>query len=311
MAISTNSTLYMSHPDCELHDMGDTHPESPARLSSINMAVQAVDWESRLISALAPELDVAGLYAAHPKHYVSAIFEKAPSEGIVALDPDTRMNPHSLQAARLAAGAGVSATERVLAGEFKNAFCAVRPPGHHAESAISMGFCMFNSIALAAHRALASGAARVAILDFDVHHGNGTVEIFADNPDVLVCSSFQWPFYPGRFDQVDLPNIVLTPLEAGTRSAAFRSAIERDWEAALNEHRPDIIFVSAGFDAHIDDPLGGLNLTDADYAWLGVKCTEWADRYAGGRLVSMLEGGYDLDATARSTTEFVRKLAGL
>jgi len=200
----------------------------------------------------------------------------------------------------LAAGAGLFATDEVIHKRAKNAFCAVRPPGHHAESTLAMGFCIFNSVALAAQRALSQGLERVAILDFDVHHGNGTVEIFKDRPEVLVCSSFQYPFYPARFDRVDRANICLSPLAAGTDGGTFRKIVERDWQSAIDRHQPEMIFISAGFDAHEDDPLGGLNLRDDDFFWLTQFIGELANKYAGGRVVSLLEGGYQLEALARS-----------
>ena len=248
----------------------------------------------------APLLDVSELKSVHPSHHVDAILERKPQEGLAYLDADTAINPHSIDSALHAAGAGILATDMVLAGKAQNAFCAVRPPGHHAESTIAMGFCVFNSVALAVERALASGLSRVAVLDFDVHHGNGTVEIFQSRPEVLVCSSFQYPFYPGRFDDVDLPNICLTPLCASTGGDVFRQAIERDWLPAISAHQPEMFFISAGFDAHADDPLAGLNLVDDDYLWITQLLAEQAGKYAEGRIVSMLEGGYNLDALARS-----------
>ena len=227
---------------------------------------------------------------------------------LVQLEGDVAINPYSLRAARLAAGAAQQAVDAVMSGAARNAFCAVRPPGHHAESAAPMGFCVFNNVALAAERALAAGAERVAIFDFDVHHGNGTVEIFQDRPEVMVFSSFQHPFYPGRYDDVRRPNIILHPLPAGTKGDAFRRAIEADWSAAVNAQPPDIVLVSAGFDAHREDPLGGLMLADEDYAWLTGLLKDFAERHCGGRLVSVLEGGYNLKALARCV---VRHLRGL
>ena len=219
------------------------------------------------------------------------------------------MNRHSLRAARLAAGAVIDAVGEVMSGAAANAFCAVRPPGHHAETTQAMGFCIFNNIALAAEKALALGAERVAVFDFDVHHGNGTVEIFRDRPEVMVCSSFQHPFYPGRFDDVRADHIVLSPLSAGTDGAGFRRAVESLWREASQRHRPDVVLVSAGFDAHREDPLGGLLLDDEDYRWLAELLLDLAQRHAGGRLVAALEGGYDLGALARSSLAFVRALA--
>jgi acetoin utilization deacetylase AcuC-like enzyme len=291
--------------------MGPSHPESPDRLNSINTMMLNTDWDNSLIQKQAPLLDPRDLVSIHPLDHVNAILERIPDEGLVYLEADTAINPHSVNAALHAAGAGIFATDQVLAGSAENAFCSVRPPGHHAERTIAMGFCVFNSVALAAQRALASGLSRVAILDFDVHHGNGTVEIFQHQPEVLVCSSFQHPFYPGRFDDVCLPNICLTPLQAGAASDNFRQAIERDWLPAIAQHQPEMIFISAGFDAHQQDPLGGLNLIDNDYLWITELIVEQADKFAGGRVVSMLEGGYDLDALARSVKMHLTGLLGI
>ncbi len=295
------STLFISHDDCEKHVMLDHHPESPARLRAIHAAVGQHDWQGSLTSLTAAEIDDHCFGEVHPAEYVAQLATLEPGDGIIRVDADTSLNRYSLRAARLAAGAAVQAVDAVMAGEARRAFCAVRPPGHHAESAIAMGFCLFNNIALAAERALAQGAERVAIFDFDVHHGNGTVEIFLDRPEVLVCSSFQYPFYPGRFDEVSADNIVLTPLAAGSGGDQFRLALERDWLPALERHRPDLILVSAGFDAHREDPLGGLLLEDADYGWVSELLVDAAERYCNGRLVSALEGGYHLEALARSS----------
>lgn len=298
-------TLLLSHTDCEKHIMLPHHPESPERLRAIHAALANkphLDWRD------AREIDDAHFQGIHPRQYLELLAELKPGEGIAKIDADTSLNKYSLRAARLAAGAGLQGVESVMSGQYRNAFCAVRPPGHHAEAAIGMGFCIFNNIALAAERALSLGAERVAILDFDVHHGNGTVEIFQDRPEVLVCSSFQYPFYPGRYDDVNKPNICLTPLPEGTSGSTFRTAIERDWLPALVRHRPDIILVSAGFDAHRDDPLAGLLLDDADYGWLGQIIRAQADRYCQGRLVSMLEGGYNTEALARSVVQYLGSL---
>jgi acetoin utilization deacetylase AcuC-like enzyme len=299
------TTLFLSHTDCEKHIMQPHHPESPERLRAINTALSKSAWDRRLHRENATEIDDAKFSGIHPHHYLERLAELKPGDGVARIDADTSINKFSLRAARLAAGAGLRGVESVMSEEFSRAFCAVRPPGHHAESAIGMGFCVFNSIALAAERALSLGAERVAILDFDVHHGNGTVEIFQNRPEVLVCSSFQYPFYPGRYDDVDKPNICLTPLPEGSTGSAFRRAIERDWLPALNRHQADIILVSAGFDAHTDDPLAGLLLNDDDYAWLGHTIKEEADKYCSGRLVSMLEGGYNTVALARSVEQYL------
>jgi len=302
------TTLFISHPDCEKHVMLEHHPESPARLQSIHRAVDASGLAGQLQAVQAGEIDEDCFRGIHPADYLQRLAELDPGEGIVRVDADTSLNRHSLRAARLAAGALVEAVETVWAGKADNAFCAVRPPGHHAETAIPMGFCIFNNIALAAERALSLGAERIAIFDFDVHHGNGTVEIFLDRPEVMVCSSFQYPFYPGRYDEVRAPNIVLTPLTAGTAGAGFRLAVERDWLPAVGRHQPDLILVSAGFDAHREDPIGGLLLEDSDYRWVSELLLGFASDYCEGRLVSALEGGYNLDALARSTIEHLTAL---
>jgi acetoin utilization deacetylase AcuC-like enzyme len=285
--------------------MLDHHPESPTRLRAIEAALSTDAWEQQLVRRAVREIDPALLDGVHARDYLTMVEHLEPGEGIARIDADTSINRHSLRAARLAAGAGLQAVDAVMGEEFADAFCAMRPPGHHAEAAAGMGFCVYNSIALAAERALGLGAERVAILDFDVHHGNGTVEIFLERPEVLVCSSFQFPFYPGRFDQVQAPNICLTPLPEGTAGPAFRQAIERDWIPALARHKPDLILVSAGFDAHEDDPLAGLMLADADYLWLGQFVRDQAERLCGGRRMSMLEGGYDVAALARSVQQYL------
>ena len=298
-------TLYLSHPDCEKHEMLPHHPESPARLRAIEDRLCGPTWERKLHRREAIEIDPAHFKNVHPDNYLNMLAELRPGEGIAKIDADTSLNRHSLRAAKLAAGAGLQGVEAIMSGEYRSAFCAVRPPGHHAESAIGMGFCIFNSIALAAERALALGAQRVAILDFDVHHGNGTVEIFQNRPEVLVCSSFQFPFYPGRYDQIDKPNICLTPLAESTGSSAFRSAIESSWLPMLSNHRPDLILVSAGFDAHAEDPLAGLLLEDDDYLWISQFINSEASRLCDGRVMAMLEVGYNVLALARSVEQFL------
>ena len=221
------------------------------------------------------------------------------------------MGPPTLAAAALAAGAAADAVRALLNDEAKRAFCAVRPPGHHAEAGGAMGFCLYNNVALGAVTALADPrVTRVAILDFDVHHGNGTVDIFKDRPEVLVCSSFQHPFYPHRYTDLDRGHIVNTPLPAGTGSRAFRAAIERDWLPALERHKPQLILVSAGFDAHRLDPLAQLELEEADFRWVTELIVDQAEAYAGGRVASTLEGGYDLAALAQSAAAHVAALMG-
>jgi acetoin utilization deacetylase AcuC-like enzyme len=288
--------------------MLDHHPESPARLACIEQAVERAPWAARLQRREAREINTAQFANIHPQYYLDQLAELQPGEGIVRIDPDTSINRYSLRAARLAAGAAIEAVELVVAGAAANAFCAVRPPGHHAEAAAGMGFCIFNNVALAAERALNLGLERIAILDFDVHHGNGTVQIFQDRPEVLVCSSFQFPFYPGRYDQVDRPNIILTPLPEHTDGGGFRQRVEADWSQALAAHKPQLVLVSAGFDGHRDDPLGGLWLDDADYRWVTQFIIDLAQRYSGGRVVSLLEGGYNLDVLGRCVAIHLEEL---
>ena len=297
----------ITHTECLGHETPTGHPERPARLTAVVDRLEAeglVDEMSVMTPAPAADDMLARV---HDRSYIKAIAGATPRDGFVRVEADTVMSSGSENAARLAAGAVVGAVERVLDGLSRRAFCAVRPPGHHAESATVMGFCFFNSIAVGADRAL-DELDRVAVLDFDVHHGNGTVEIFAERPEVLVCSSFQYPYYPGTRQCVRRPNIVNTPLPAGTGSVAFRTAIERDWLPALESHRPELILVSAGFDAHEADPLAGLELRDDDYRWITEFIVDAANRFAGGRIVSTLEGGYDLEALARSAALHVRGL---
>ncbi len=296
-----------THEECLQHETPPGHPERPERLSAVVDRLRAdglMDEVSVETPRAATDADLARV---HDTRYVEAVAAASPDTGCVRVESDTVMSPGSLNAARLAAGAVHDAVEHALDGAGKRAFCAVRPPGHHAESTAVMGFCLFNSVAVGADRAL-DDLDRVAVLDFDVHHGNGTVEMFADRPEVLVCSSFQFPYYPGIRQQVERPNIVNTPLPAGSGSAAFRRAIERDWLPALESHRPQLILVSAGFDAHVEDPLAGLELQDDDYRWITAFIVDAADRFAEGRIVSTLEGGYDLDALARSAALHVRGL---
>lgn len=302
-------TALFTHLNCLEHDMGERHPERPARLAAVLMHLDETGLYSDLDVHEAPEAQRTDLARVHGEAFLDRLAELTPEEGLVRLDPDTAMGPGSLRAARTAAGAAVAAVELALGGADSRAFCAVRPPGHHAEGSRAMGFCFFNSIAVAAARALEDpGINRVAILDFDVHHGNGTVAAFMDNPDVLVCSSFQFPFYPYRLQDVRRPNIVNTPLPAGTRGPEFRKALERDWLPNLDDFRPDLFLVSAGFDGHADDPLAGLLLTEEDYAWVTSLITDAAKRHASGRIVSMLEGGYDLGALSRSVAAHVEGL---
>ena len=290
--------------------MDPGHPESPARLAAVLEHLEETGIRDELDCYPAGFAERRDLARVHSEDYLDALDRVAPERGLVHVTPDTALGPGSLDAARAVAGAAVEGVRLVLRGEERRVFCAVRPPGHHAEESTAMGFCFFNGNAVAAMAALDDDAIdRVAILDFDVHHGNGTVAAFMDNPSVLVCSSFQHPYFPYRHFDVDRPNIVNTPLPAGTRGREFRLALERDWLPALEDFRPQLILVSAGFDGHARDPLGDLLLTEDDFAWVTRLITDAADRHAGGRIVSVLEGGYDLDALARCVEVHLQGLA--
>jgi len=302
------TTAFYSHEHCIRHDMGEWHPESPARIGAIEEYLKASGLLSELEQRDAEPVTREALLRAHPEAYLAWLDSLHPEEGLAWADPDTALNLHTLEAAARASGAVVAAVTAVLEGDIANAFCAVRPPGHHAEAAMAMGFCFYNNVAVGVHEALARGIERVAVVDFDVHHGNGTVDIFRDDPRVLVCSSFQHPFYPNRLFDVDRPNIVNTPLDAGTRGLAFRNRVEAAWLNRLDEHAPEMILVSAGFDAHARDPLGELQLVEADFRWITELIADVAKRHARGRIVSVLEGGYDLDALARSVDVHIQVL---
>jgi len=298
-----------THSDCLLHEVEPGHPERPARLVAILNHLIETGLENELDYRTPNPIGIGDLDGIHDSGFVRSLYAALPSHGIAHVDADTSLSPMSIQAAELAAGAVRDAVDLVMRGESKRAFCAVRPPGHHAEEDQAMGFCFFNNVALGAQVALGfPGIERVAILDFDVHHGNGTVDIFRERPDVLVCSSFQHPHYPHRLYDLQRPNIVNTPLPAGTDGLGFRSAVERDWLPALAQHRPQLILVSAGFDAHAEDPLAQLELVEDDYRWVTELIVSEANTYANGRVVSVLEGGYALGALARSAATHVGAL---
>lgn len=302
-------TALITHPDCENHALAG-HPERPERLQAVMRYLSESGLESDLDYIAAEEITTAHLNRIHSTTYIEMVEKAAPADGkTFRLDPDTYMSSGSLRAARLAAGACIQAVDQVLQGHADNAFCAIRPPGHHAELSTARGFCIFNNIAIAAEYALQQDEIkRVAILDFDVHHCNGTVDIFKDRDEVLVCSSFQDPFFPNRYNDFSNDHIIISPLAAGDGSIEFRNAIESSWTSAIGAHRPDFILVSAGFDAHRDDPVGQLNLTEDDFIWVSRLIRDFAARYAHDRLVSTLEGGYDLRALAISVLAHVAAL---
>ena len=299
----------ISHPDCLEHDSGPHHPESPDRLHAINnqIIMSGLDFVIRRFDA--PLASREQLALAHDRTYVDHVFSVAPKEGSVELDGDTVMNPGSLDAALRAAGAGVLGVDLIMKGEAGPVFCAIRPPGHHAEHGKAMGFCLFNNIAVAAAHALKEyGFQRIAIVDFDVHHGNGTEDIFRNDERVLFCSSFQHPFYPHTGHESDTTNLIDVPLKAGTDGSAFRKSIKKHWLPALEKFRPQFIFISAGFDAHVYDEMSGLQLTEADYGWITEELLSIAKMHAEGRIVSMLEGGYEPGALARSVVSHLKSL---
>ena len=299
-----------THPEYLNHQVMDGHPERPERLSHLMKHLSQIGLTQDFEVVQPQPVPTSRILAAHSQSHVDFLRGTSPQEGIVPLDPDTWMSPASFSAAELAAGAVFSGMNTVLNGTQRRVFCAVRPPGHHAERDSAMGFCLLNSVAIAAIAALDHAEVeRVAILDFDVHHGNGTVDVCRDHPQILVCSSFQSPYYPNRLDDLVQPNIVNTPLVAGSDGKVFRTALEHDWLPALEAHQPDIVFISAGFDAHVNDPLADLRLVEDDYQWVTEFIVSIAIQYAQGRIVSTLEGGYDLDALARSVTAHLGALA--
>ncbi|PPC74866.1 deacetylase [Pokkaliibacter plantistimulans] len=305
------STAFISHTDCELHDLGPDHPESPIRLKAIMHQLNRSGLLGELQTHNAVHVLPEQILLAHTPLHVRRLELKLPQEGVIWTDDDTALCPKSLHAASLAAGASILATNRVLSGKNRNAFCAIRPPGHHAEHNLAMGFCFYNNIAIAALHALQHEAInRVAIFDFDVHQGNGTVDIFKDNPAVLFCSTFQHPFYPGRYNDLERPNIINCPLPAFADGEAFRRAFSERCLPALEAHAPDMIFISAGFDAHWNDPMADMRLNEEDYLWITRQLMTLADRYSKGRIVSILEGGYNPTALAYSVQAHLEGLLG-
>jgi acetoin utilization deacetylase AcuC-like enzyme len=305
-------TAYITHPSCGRHDMGDYHPECPERLAAIADQLLLSGLGQYLDHREAPRATREQLLRVHPEAYIDRLEAASPGHGLAQLDPDTAMNPHSLEAAYHAAGAVVLATDLVLRREIASAFCAVRPPGHHAETARAMGFCLFNNVAVGARHALAAwGLERVAIVDFDVHHGNGTEEIFSGDERVLMVSTFQHPFYPYCGTEHPAANMVNVPLSAGDGGEAFRRAVSEQWLPALHRFRPQMIFLSAGFDAHREDDMAYLNLVEADYAWVTREMLGVAKAYGEGRMVSVLEGGYALSALGRSVVAHIKAMAEL
>ncbi len=306
-------TAYITHPVCREHDMGRGHPEQPARIGAIEdrlIAAGLMDW---LTHYDAPEATLAQLSHAHDRVHIETLRARAPTGDLRAhIDPDTYMNAYTWDGALRAAGAAVLGVDLVMRGECDNAFCAVRPPGHHAERGAAMGFCFFNNIAIAALHALEEhGLERVAIVDFDVHYGNGTADIFAGDDRVLLCSSYEYPLYPLEGPAPEAPNFSNLQLAPGAGGAEFRHGAEQIWFPALQQHQPQLLLISAGFDAHAEDPLAELQLRESDYAWVTRALLEQTQESAQGRCVSALEGGYNLSALGRSAAAHIAVLAGL
>lgn len=300
---------FITHPDCALHDMGPLHPESPSRLYAISDQLIASGIDTSLRHYEAPLASREQLYRAHAVAYVDKLFAEAPTQGRLFIDLDTSMNPHTLQAALRAAGAGIMAVDLIMAGEIDAAFCSIRPPGHHAKRARAMGACFFNNIAVAARHALEQyGLQRVAILDFDVHHGNGTEDILRNDERVLLCSTFQHPLYPHTGAETKDLRIVNVPLPAGCSGSEFRQAVTDNWLPALTTQQPQLMFISAGFDAHYEDDMADMRLTEDDYAWVTTELRRVAEQCGRGHIVSMLEGGYTLSALGRSVAAHIKAL---
>ena len=305
-------TAYISHQDCHKHDTGEGHPENARRLAAIEDQFVSTGLFDVLRYFDAPEVTEDQLLRVHTPEYLESIKSMMPDSGYARLDPDTVISPDSLQAARRAAGAVVAAVDLVMSGDMGGAFCCVRPPGHHAESDRAMGFCLYSNIAVGVAHALAvHGLNRVAVVDFDVHQGNGTEEIFRDDMRTLFCSTFEHPFFPFTPILENAANRVNVPLDATAKSEDFRTAVSEHWLPALKQFQPEIIFVSAGFDAHRDDDMSHVSLTDADFRWVTEQIVQVAEASASGRIISALEGGYELNSLARCVESHVRILMGM
>jgi acetoin utilization deacetylase AcuC-like enzyme len=302
---------FISHPDCARHEMGPHHPECPERLGAINDLLLTKGLLDYMNTYDAPMATVEQLGRAHTTSYVNELMDASPKEGYHKVDPDTDMNPHTIKAALRSAGAAVLATDLILRGEVPTAFCNVRPPGHHAERAAAMGFCFFNNVAVGMRHALdVHNLERVALIDFDVHHGNGSEDIFQGDDRVLMCSIFEKGLYPFNGEQATGPNMVNVGLPSRTGSDAFREAVTQHWMPALDAFAPQLIYISAGFDAHREDDMGNLGLVEADYGWVTKQLLTIANKHCQGRIISCLEGGYVLSPLARSVAEHIKVLIG-
>lgn len=303
------SIALISHTDCLLHDNGKYHPEQPARLQAINDELIRTRLNDILKYYSAPTVTYEQLLRVHDKTYIDFIFSRSPQHGLISLDPDTWMNPFTLQAALRAAGSLILGTDLLMSGEINSSFCNIRPPGHHAERSKAMGFCLFNNVAVGVAHALEHHQLkRVAIIDFDVHHGNGTENIFQHDKRVLYCSSFESPFYPFSGTDTQSEHIINIPLPAGTTGQIFRKKVEECWFEKIDQFKPEMIFFSAGFDGYIQDIMSDFLLTEDDYTWLTQNIKQIADNTCQGRIVSTLEGGYDLQGLGRCVAAHIRAL---
>lgn len=305
-------TFYITHPACHLHEMGNWHPECPQRLDAVGDQLLASGIMDFLAQRVARPASAKDVQRVHTPQHVAYLREHAPAQGYFPIDSDTIMNPSTLAASWAAAGAGLTALDAMMANEARSAFCSIRPPGHHARPEQAMGFCFFNNLAVTAAYALEHYAfSRVAIVDFDVHHGNGTEEMFMHDERVLMCSIYQYPLFPGmRQEHLGL-NMQNIPMDAYTDGEAYRQVVSEHWLPALRTFRPELILVSAGFDAHREDEMGQFKLVEADYAWITQQLVEQAAESAQGRIISFLEGGYNLSALGRSAVAHIRALCGI
>ncbi len=310
---STGLTAFISHPSFYEHNMGEGHPEGPERLAAIKDQLMSAQLFDYLQEFDADEVTPVQLARVHPPRYVQYLESVTPDDvGTFRVDTDTAMNKGTLKAARFAAGAVVKAVDLVMQDKAPNAFCAVRPPGHHAETDKAMGFCFFNNVAVGVMHAIAIyHLKRIAVIDFDVHHGNGTEEIFKDDPRVMLLSSFQHPFFPYSGDKTrgNNPNIVNIPMPSGTKGVDFREMVADAWFYQIEQFNPELIFISAGFDGHLEDDMGNFGLVEADYKWITEHIMRLAQLHCHGKVVSVLEGGYDLSSLARSVVTHVKVLA--